>query len=108
MTLLESIIALVILGLAAIGVLDLLGGASRTTREGEVWARAVAYAEAGVEAAKLGSPGRAALRGDEAVGAGFTRRIDVRPWGARLSDVTVTVTLPAGGRFVVHRLVPTP
>ena len=108
MTLLESIIALVILGLAAVGALELLGGASRTTREAEAWARAVAYAEAGVEAAKLGTAGVSTLGREDAPAPGYTRRIDVRPWGPRLADVTVTVTLPAGRAFVVHRLVPAP
>ena len=108
MTLLEAIVALAILGLAALGVLDLLSGSTRTTRDAEVWARAVAYAEAGVEAATLGPAGRATPGGGDSPAPGFTRRVDVRPWGLHLADVTVTVSLPGGTAFVLHRLVATP
>ena len=45
MTLLESIVALVILGLAAVGFLELFQRASVATRDTANWSRAVAVAE---------------------------------------------------------------
>lgn len=102
MTLLESVVALVILGLAAVGVLELVERAGRTARDAEAWARAVAFAEAGMEAAKLGGPAGAAAARDSIPG--FTRRIVVRGWAPHLDEIVVAVTLPDGARVELHRL----
>jgi hypothetical protein len=66
--------------------------------------RAAEYAEAGMERAKA-MPGRTPAVFDDTVATGFARRIDVRAWRGDLADVEVTVSLPSGARFVVHRLV---
>ncbi len=102
MTLFEALVALVILGLSAVGVLEALHVNSRSTREAVVWAQAVGIAEAGIEETKLG-----AAPSSDALPAGFARAIDAQPWPAvpGVQRVTVTVTLPGGGSFVLHRLV---
>lgn len=104
MTLLESVVALVILGLSAVGFLEVFQGASRSTQDAQAWVAAVSYAEEGVEAAKIGG---AALVGSQLAAAPgrMSRRIELRPWRGRVSDVVVTVTLPAGQQFTLHRLV---
>ena len=105
MTLLESLVALVVLGTAAAAFLGALHVSSRTTRDVEVWLEAVGYAEMSMELTKLGPGG--ALPGLDAQPAGFARDVTIRPWagGRGVDQVTVTVALPDGGEFVVHRLV---
>ncbi len=105
MTLLETVVALVILSLSAIGVLGIFQQANRSAVDAQAWSVATSYAEQGVEAAKIGP---AALRELDAsrLPDGFTRRIDVRPAAHGLADVSVTVTVPRGASMVVHRLMP--
>ena len=103
MTLLESLVALVIVGLTAVGFLELFQGTSRSSRDADVWLQAVAYAESTMESSKIEDPRSV---DDAPPPAGLARRIDVRPWpgGHGIDQVTVTVTLPGGGAFVLHRL----
>ena len=105
MTLLESLVALVILGLAAVAFLGALHVTSRSTRDMEVWQQAVGYGEATMELTKLGAG--AATAELDVQPAGFAREVGVTPWsgGRGLEDLTVTVALPDGGHFVLHRLV---
>jgi type II secretory pathway pseudopilin PulG len=105
MTLLESLVALVVLGTTAAAFLGALHSSSRSTREVEVWLEAVGYAEMSMELTKLGPGG--ALPALDAQPAGFARDVTARPWtgGRGLDQVTVTVSLPGGGELVVHRLV---
>ena len=49
MTLLESLVALVIIGLTAVGFLELFQGTSRSSRDADAWLQAVAYAESAME-----------------------------------------------------------
>ncbi|MSR22510.1 MAG: type II secretion system protein [Gemmatimonadetes bacterium] len=109
MTLLESLVALVIIGLTAVGFLEAFQTTSRSTRDAEVWVQAVGYAEASMEETKLGTFLRDPTALD-ALPASFTDDIVVEPWaGARsITQITVTVTLPGGGTFALHRLVRTP
>lgn len=104
MTLLETVVALVILSLSAIGVLGIFQQANRAAVDAQAWSVATSYAEEGVEAAKIGP---AALRELDTprLRAGFARRLDVRPAVHGLADVSVTVTVPGGASLVVHRLV---
>ncbi|MEX2282458.1 MAG: hypothetical protein WEE89_08235 [Gemmatimonadota bacterium] len=105
MTLFEALVALVILGLSAIGVLEALQMNSRATREAVVWTQAVGYAESAMEETKLGvSPA------SDTLATGFSRVVRAQPWPAvpGLQRVTVTVTLPRGGAFVLERLVRAP
>lgn len=103
MTLLESIVALVILGLAATGFLELFQRASVATRDTAAWSQAVRVAEYTMERAVLDPQAvRDTLDG-------FARRVVLQPWGTTgLREVTVSVELPPPGRAMVtvHRLVP--
>lgn len=106
-TLLETMIALVILGLVVVALLEVFGLAVRTSRRVDDWSTAVAYAESGMELAKLDLEG-AVGRGFERLPDGFARQVTTRPWSADLRVATVTVAFPDGGRFVVERLVESP
>lgn len=104
MTLLEALIALIILGTVAVGMLEVLAGASRVATNAEQWSAAVAYAEAGMETLKL-DPAAGSSGQVENLGSGFTRRVDVRPWSdPAFAVVTIDVTLPGGGHHSLTRL----
>lgn len=103
MTLLETVIALVILSLAAVGLLELFEGSSRSASDAEAWVTAVAYAEEGVEAARIGPSGVEEYRKRRVI-SGFSREVRVVPSDEGLEDIVVTVSLPRGARYVVHRL----
>lgn len=92
--LLEPLVALVILGLAAVGFLGAFQGTARATGNAQEWVEAVSRAEAAMEATKLGAP----ITSDA--------RVVIVPWtGARgVREIRVIVQLPAGGEFVLHRL----
>lgn len=100
MTLLEALVALVVLGLSAAGFLDAFQGTSRSMRDAEAWVRAVGYAEAGMERTKLGAPA------EDSLPPGFGREVRVEPWldATGVRRVTVRVTFPGGGAFVLERL----
>lgn len=99
-TLLESMVALVILGLVVTGFLEVFQGSSRLAHDAEMWSTAVAYAEDGMEAVKLGEAVR-----PEVLPGGFERRVEAQPWRDRIRLVTVIVSLPDGGRVSLERLV---
>ena len=107
MTLLESLVALVILGVAAVAFLGALHVTSSSTRDMEVWLEAVGYAESTMELTKLGAGAATAL---DVQPTGFSREVTETRWvgGRGLDEVTVTVALPEGGHFEVHRLVRAP
>jgi prepilin-type N-terminal cleavage/methylation domain-containing protein len=126
-TLLEAMIALVILGLVGTASLALFGAASRSAGRAEEWARGVAYAEAAMEEAKLDwddAAERARARAGgvpepltavpSAVGpgrtdslpGGFSRTVDVAGRAPGLRLIVVTVGMPSGARFRLSRLVP--
>ena len=109
MTLFETLVALIVLGLTAVGFLDLFQGTARSTRNAAEWVQAVGYAEAAMEQTKLGST-EAGLPLADTVATGFARAIEVAPWPARsgFARVTVTVTLPGGGTFTLQRLMRMP
>lgn len=105
MTLLESIVALVILGLAAVGCLELFQRASVATRDTATWSRAVAAAELTMERAVITTA--ASLDTVD----GRACRVDVRPWANGLREIVVSVDVePSSGaaRVVLHRLVAAP
>jgi type II secretory pathway pseudopilin PulG len=103
MTLLESLIALVILGLSAVGYLEVFGASARSVGKAESWDRAAWVAEASMESALLRANGKAAP--GPLVPEGFAARVENMPWRGRVRDVLVTVTLPGGQTWTVHRLV---
>lgn len=104
MTLLEALVALVILGTVGVALLEVFASTARVaTRAGE-WSRAVAYAEEALENIKLDSL-QLRTAGSEALPDGFTRRLDVRPWSQPgFAMVTVEVTIPDGGTHTLTRL----
>lgn len=107
LTLLEVMIALVILGVVVTGFLQTFAGALRSTAEARTWSQALVYAVEGQEKVKLGDP--AGVAGTETLlGGGFYRRVAVSPWGEGVARATVTVILPGGGRFELSRLVKAP
>src|SRR5467141_2053162 len=98
LTLLEVMVALVVLSLVALGYLQLFQGSHRLVTASREWSQAVEYAEDAVERAKLGGPTLLGTPADSLPG-GFRREIMRRPWQPGLTLVTVTVFLPGGGRF---------
>jgi prepilin-type N-terminal cleavage/methylation domain-containing protein len=102
-TLLEAMVALVILGLVSLAYLELFGGTVRATESAVHWSRAVEFAEDGMERLKL-TPESEWNHGPEHLDGGFARRVETRPWRDGLLTVSVVVTLPGGGEFAVSRL----
>ncbi len=104
MSLLEGIVALVIVALSAIGALGLFQETSGSASRAQAWSAATSYAEAGIETAKtsraLGDVPETKLAD------GYSRRVRVSPSTNGLVDVVVTVGLPSGASLAVHRLMP--
>lgn len=107
LTLLETMVALVILGLVALGYLEVFAGTARAQRDAEIWTEAVTYAEDGMELAKL-DLAAALARGNEALEGGFRRRIESRALSPELQLVKVTIEFPERGGFVLNRLLEFP
>jgi prepilin-type N-terminal cleavage/methylation domain-containing protein len=112
MTLLEVMIAIVILGLVVTTYLELFGGALRGGGAARTWSQAVAYATDGMERAKL-EPLTCQLAAAESLPGRFERRCEIRPWEASevnpgFAALRVIVTFPGGGQYVLERLVLTP
>jgi prepilin-type N-terminal cleavage/methylation domain-containing protein len=107
LTLLETMVALVILGIVVVGYLELFGATVRTSRSTAEWTQAVTYAEQGMESAKLDLES-ALLGGRDTLAGGFRRRFAARTWSGGLQLVTVTVSLPDGGAFTLSRLFEAP
>lgn len=101
MTLLESIIAFVLLAVVGVACLDLARGATSLETSSVEWGRAVAVGESALAAAASG----ASQADAESGGA----RIDRRPWDREpgVDVVDVTVTLWSGATFHMSRLVRT-
>ena len=98
MTLLETVVALVILSLAALGFLNLFEGSARIPSAANQWNAAVAYAEEGMELAKLGQPVEAVN------GRGLTRRVARTRYAKNVDEVRVIVTFEGGRVFELRRL----
>ncbi len=107
LTLLETMVALVILGLVVLGYLEVFAGTARAQRNTEIWTQAITYAEDGMELAKLDLPS-AVARGREALEGGFRRQVQSRTAERGLQRVTVTVFFPDRGQFMLSRLLEYP
>ena len=107
MTLLESVVALVILALSAVGALQLFQETARSASQAQEWTVAASYAEQGLEAAKLGP---SVLRGIERrpMPSGYSRVVTSERASHGLVEVTVNVAIPGGAVLSVHRLVHPP
>ncbi len=109
LTLLETMVALVILGVVVASYLEVLGGALRVAHDARTWSQAVAYAEDGMEELKLAPAGAAAaLSAPERLAGGFERRVETRKWADGLVHVTILLTLPGGSRYALEQLVRSP
>jgi|SRR4051812_34603232 prepilin-type N-terminal cleavage/methylation domain-containing protein len=103
LTLLEVLVALVILSLVGLAYLDLFHQSHRITADSRQWSAAVGYAEDAMERVKLqGVPAQPTV--DDLPG-GFKRQISARLWKPGLTVVEVSVALPGGGKFDLDRLV---
>jgi type II secretory pathway pseudopilin PulG len=105
-TLLEALIALVILGLAAVATLGAIETSASATTRAEEWIEAVARAESAMERTKLGPEDAAALPGS-VLADGHSVSLRARPDLPGVNELAVTVDLP-DGRFVLQRLVRAP
>jgi len=104
LTLLEVMVALVVLSLVALGYLQLFQGSHRLVTAAREWSHAVEYAEDASERARLSGPSLLETPAESLPG-GFRREIARRPWQPGLTLVTVTVSLPGGGRFSLDWLI---
>jgi type II secretory pathway pseudopilin PulG len=103
MTLLEVMLALVILGLVGLGFMELLHQSHRLISDSRRWSQAVGYAEDAMEGVKLrGAPMHPVL--DNLPG-GFRRQVSATLWRPGLTTVEVRVILPGGGEFDLDRLI---
>lgn len=103
MTLLESVVAFMLLAVVGVACLDLSRGASGLESRSAEWSRAVAVGDAALTAAAAGER----LEGD----AWREVRVERAPWrdGTQGVDILeVTVALPGGETFRTMRLVPRP
>jgi prepilin-type N-terminal cleavage/methylation domain-containing protein len=97
LTLLEVLVALVIFTMVGASYLVLFSQSHRIVFGARQWSDAVSYAQDAMELAKLGSP-LAPLPN------GYRRQITRQPWQPGYTLVTVTVFLPTGQRFDLHRI----
>jgi type II secretory pathway pseudopilin PulG len=102
LTLLESLIALVIVGLFAVGTLEALQVSSASSRNAADWATAIAYADAAMEEARLAS--RTTEARTAKAPAGFTAITERMEREDGLQEIVITVAMPGGSRFHLRRL----
>ena len=105
LALLEVLVALVLLSLLVVGYLRLFQGSHHLFTRSREWSDAVGYATDAMERAKS-APVDAGAGHPEELPAGWNREVSVAPWQPGMGIVTVTVTMPDGGRFALHRLRP--
>jgi prepilin-type N-terminal cleavage/methylation domain-containing protein len=99
LTLLEVLVALVVLTIVGVSYLQLLSASHRVVGVSQQWSDAVGYAQDAMEHAKLtGADPQGALPG------GFRRQITRQPFGGGYTLVTITVMLPNGARYNLDRL----
>ena len=103
LTLLEVLVALVIVGLVGLTLLGLFGGTLRSAEGSRTWSQGLVYATERLEALKLSrEPPRSSP--PERLAGGYRRWVEVRPWRGELVHVTVVVTFPSGGSVALDRL----
>ena len=104
MTLLEALVALVILGASAAGFLGVFQNAARSVQSAEQWNTVSAATESALEEAVRAARDGSSISPSSSV-AGVETRVELLPWSPRVDDVVVRVTLPDGRTMTVHRLV---
>lgn len=112
MTLMEAVVALVILALVAVGCLELTQGASHLEYSAMQWNAAVSAAESRMAQVLSGAGGanETSLRVRTTVRADLDRRANTQvtrePWRAGVDLISVSVPVADGKRYVLRRLVP--
>ncbi len=99
MTLLESLVALVIVGLFAVGILEALQVSAASSRNAADWAIAVAYADETMEEARVFPDSRVTR-----APVGFSSSVERLARENGLEEIVVAVRMPGGSRFFLHRL----
>ena len=112
MTLMEAVVALVILALVAVGCLELTQGASNLEFSATQWNAAVSVAESRMAevTSSANGAGETSLRVNTTVKADADRAAETQvtrePWRAGLDVISVSVPVTGGKRYVLRRLVP--
>ncbi|MEO7996717.1 MAG: hypothetical protein ABI852_04685 [Gemmatimonadaceae bacterium] len=106
MTLMEAVVALVILALAGIGCLELAQGASNLEFSATEWNAAVTAAESRMAQVSVGAPADANLR-VATTDSARTNHIEVtrEPWRSGLEMITVSVPVTGNRRYTLRKLV---
>lgn len=102
-TLLEVMVALVILGLVVLGYLELFSGTLRLASDASEWTRAVAFAESTMEDMKIAPAAAGAHEQPDQPAEGYSRWVTRNEWRDGTELVTVIVTMPRGGRLEISR-----
>ena len=105
MTMLEALVALVILGASAAGFLGVFQNGARAMQAASEWNRATAVAESVLEESVNARVRGASTDVPIENTTGIETRVDVRPFATNVDDLVVRVTLPDGRSMTVHRLV---
>lgn len=105
LTLLEVMVALIILALVGLSYLQLFHQSHRVVGDSRQWSQAIEYAEDAMERAKL-EGAKAEPRVEDLPG-GFQRQVATQPWRPGLAMIEVTVSLPGNARFDLRRLLQT-
>lgn len=98
MTLLEALVALVILGLATVGYLDVFQASTQSVGSAAEWTQTVSVAESTMEEVLAGAR-------PQQISNGYRNDVRVEPWREGLNEVTVRVVAPNGSTFEIRRLV---
>lgn len=102
-TLLEVMVALVILGLVVLGYLELFSGTLRLASDASEWTRAVAFAESTMEDMKITPAAAGQHEQPDQPAEGYSRWVTRNEWHDGTELVTVIVTMPRGGRLEMSR-----
>lgn len=111
MTLLESIVAFIVLALVGIACLDLSRGAVDLQRSSEEWTRAVTIGESALAAAAADLnvddtfANTTATQSSRTTTSAMSPRVMRRVWRDGVDVIEVSVALPSGGEYQVSRLV---
>ena len=105
LTLLETMVALVIVGVIVSGTLGAVVQSGQAVGKAATWSDAVAYAEDGLERTRAGETLPDSTSAQPLAG-GYLRWVERAPRGGVLRQLTVVVRLPGGARFALSVLEP--
>lgn len=108
MTLMEAVVALLILALVSVGCLELAQGAATQEFSATQWNAAISEAESRVAEAVTAAPLTDAVGGGATETARRAATSVIRqPWSEQLDLLTVSVPVIGEKRYILQRLVPT-